>query len=363
MKTKTIILSAMLAFTGLSSSNAAVWTVNNNTNSPGQYTGLQTAIDDIANVMDGDTLYVHGSYVSYGNITLTRPLVLIGTGFSPDKDNPLVSKLGLMGTEVVMLGSGASGSKIIGFHLSVDMSLIVADMNVNNIEISRNKFTTPISGNEAISLNPTGNSGWLINENVFIDCGLNINNASNVMITNNIITSYITTSNQSDVVISNNLFIESTGNLSVFSYVINANINNNIFYNASPGVTAPAFLLACDNCSFLNNITYNTNQDLLPYGTNTGANNIIITSTDSLFVNVTPGDFVYNETYDYHLVNISPGKNAGNDGTDIGHYGSFPPFIDSGMPAIPQIIRMNVINNVISQNDTLQINIKSRWQE
>ena len=93
MKTKTIILSVMLAFTGLSSSNATVWTVNNNTNSPGQYTGLQTAIDDIANVMDGDTLYVHGSYVSYGVISLDRPLVLIGTGFSPDKDKRILLTL------------------------------------------------------------------------------------------------------------------------------------------------------------------------------------------------------------------------------------------------------------------------------
>jgi len=351
-KAKTIVLSAVLAFTGLSSSDATVWTVNNNTNGPGQYTVLQTAIDDVANVLDGDTLYVHGSYVSYGNITLNRPLVLIGTGFSPDKDIPLVSELG-----TVFIGTDAGGSKIIGFNVtSTAWPLIVSEPN--NIEISRNKLTVQ-GGVTAISLNMSS-SGYLINENVFIDGRLSINSAPNVTITNNIFynnNSHIQNSDQNSVVIGNNLFIGAANSSTsyAFSSIANTNINNNIFYGVSPNTGS--------NCSFLNNLTFNTNQDELPYGTNTGTNNIIVTSTDSLFVNVTPGDYVYNETYDYHLVSISPGKNAGNDGTDIGHYGSFPRFIDSGMPAIPQVTKMNVINNVISQDDTLQINIKARWQE
>ena len=46
---------------------AKVITVNNNINSPGQYTNLQQAIDSAS---AGDTIYVHGSATSYGNVNV-----------------------------------------------------------------------------------------------------------------------------------------------------------------------------------------------------------------------------------------------------------------------------------------------------
>src|SRR6266581_2334469 len=108
---KTLLSTLLIAFAA-GNSFATVTTVSNNANSPGQYANLQTAIDNAA---DGDTLYVHGSPTSYGTINLNRSLTLIGTGYNPQKDIPLVSVIATLYLDSVPGVKGCSNSVIEGF--------------------------------------------------------------------------------------------------------------------------------------------------------------------------------------------------------------------------------------------------------
>jgi len=103
------------------------------------------------------------------------------------------------------------------------------------------------------------------------------------------------------------------------------------------------------------------------YASNTGGGNL--ENVDPLFVSVASS--VFDFSYDYHLEDLSPGKEAGTDGTDIGIYGgsyAFPsggdvPWQTSAMPALPQILRMNILNTVLPENGTLQVQIEAKSQQ
>src|SRR5690348_8515351 len=100
------LLLTVLAYMLAQGTYATVITVDNNANSPGQYSSLQSAINAAS---AGDTLYVSGSTSSYGNFTLNKRLTLIGTGYNPIKQIPMVSSLGTMTFDSVLSVSGASG--------------------------------------------------------------------------------------------------------------------------------------------------------------------------------------------------------------------------------------------------------------
>ena len=80
MKTTNKIILALGIMLGAVSmeSKASVLTVSNSTIAAVQYTSVQTAI---AAAVDGDTLYIHGSAFTYGNIVIDKKLTLIGAGY------------------------------------------------------------------------------------------------------------------------------------------------------------------------------------------------------------------------------------------------------------------------------------------
>lgn len=99
---------------------AAVWRVNNQGFSA-DYTDLQLAINDVDDVPDFDTLHVEPSAIAYGNITLNRPLVLIGPGYllaenvlpSPLQADPRTATIAS-----VYLGASAAGRKLAGLTIN-----------------------------------------------------------------------------------------------------------------------------------------------------------------------------------------------------------------------------------------------------
>ena len=65
---------------------------------------------------------------------------------------------------------------------------------------------------------------------------------------------------------------------------------------------------------------------------------------------------------DYHLQNDCVGINSGNDGTDIGIYGTIEPFIDGGVPINPHIQFKSIGTSTNAEGD-LPINIKVAAQD
>ncbi len=331
----------------IATANAAVLTVNNNANSPGQYTNAQTAIN-AAN--PGDTIYISGSNSSYGDIHINKKLTVFGTGYNPQKQNPLVSSVGYVYLDSINSTSGASGSLIEGLYITSYFQCSNS-YPFYNIKVKRNYISNGY-------IYVYGNS-WLIQNNYIY--GLNLNNNSNIQIVNNIITYFVSGSNQTQpsLLIANNLFIDANSSGYAISSISNAIISNNIFYGISPGTSTSQ----CNACTFNNNITFGSSNNTLPYANNTGSGNI--TNQNPKFTSIATINYTYTATDNYILQTSSPGHNAGTDATDIGPFGGTYPFPSEPIglePNIPQVKTMTISNNVIPVGGTLNLSVKAKKQ-
>ena len=333
MKTKILLTSALLL---ASIMQGAVLTVSNSVANPGQYSSLPAAITA---AQPGDTIYLHGTPASYGSITISKPLVIIGTGHHPRKQTPQVSILN-------QIDITSSDVTIDGLSFNV---LLMGWIAFNNITI-RN---CQIANNLEIGYASPGISNMLIENNVIMNgnsYGINFNGStvlSNVIVRNNIFHSKFMGAASAGLVIDHNFFY-STGQPDAFSGVSLATITNNIFYVMSPQ--------GASNSTFNNNITYNTLNNTLPYGTNLGTGNLI--NTDPQFVNYPLAGQLFIAAHDYHLQAGSAGKNAATDGTDIGIWGGVG-FSMTGEPPIPVIRLLDVNNPNVPVGGTLNVHLKS----
>jgi len=337
---------------------AQVITVSNQPDSPGQFTNLQTAIDS-AN--PGDTLYVHGSPNSYGNITVDKRLTFIGPGFNPQGQFTSIANINSITLDSIVPTSSGFGSRFIGLYISNIYKNTIGFHQIDNIIFERCRIA---SGNLVSYV--CGNN-WVFKNCLFSwtqGGALNLGAYNNIVISNNFFsfgtlnyTNYaaIVNSNKSSVIINNNIF---TGYFSgpSFDNVSNAQISNNIFYGKWPsGATSSVYT---------NNLSYASASTQLPPAGNSGLNNIV--NQDPLFVYLPISTFTFNYSYDYHLQPASPGHNAGTDYTDIGIFGGafpMPPFgafTITGHPRLPQVYFLHLQNNVISLNAPLGITVKAR---
>jgi hypothetical protein len=322
------------------SNYANVITVSNNPNSPGEYTDLQAAIDGATN---GDTLYVHGSPTNYGTIYLNRNLTLIGTGYNPQKDNPLVSSITTLYLDSVPGIKGCSNSKIYGFNFTSQLIQSASGYGCNNITIGLNRINQ-------LQFQPAFANNIIIKQNI-INYVYIISNCNNLILRNNIM--YYTTSyfqNCNSVLITNNLYYYVTVSTGV-TLPDFSTVTNNIFLNTHPN---------SNFATYNNNLIFNSGADLLPYGNNTGTGNI--NGSAPQFVNVPDYNGV-NLAYNYRLATNSAGHNAGTDGTDVGPFGGIDPLPNLfGTPAVPQIKIFNIINSVLTPNTPLEIYVKAKKQ-
>lgn len=346
MKMKKTLLSMLGATTLVLSAHATVRTVNNGTITAGQYTSVQAAVD--ASVA-GDTVYIHGSATSYGDVTLNKRIVLIGAGHK------------ITGTQynlpttlsTIYLSQGNSttlptGSTIKGLSFS-SIQGSGGSLPVNNITIERNYIGTYIiiCGNNWIAKNNFVNSVYVYDFN-------------NVIISNNIFGSSFSVyqSNKPSVIITNNIFLNGFY-LSSISY---SNFTNNIVIEPS----------ALTNFSGTQN-TYNKNIfiyadplnfKIFPPAGNTGVGNL--NTTDNQFVSIIPLNVNLDQArnYDWHLLASSLGEGYGTDGTDCGIYGgSYPMPNMTGATSIPQMVSMDIQNSVIPVDGTINVDIKARNQK
>ena len=159
---KKILLSLVFAAIA-TSAHATIRTVNNGTVGAGQYTSVQTAVDASA---VGDTIYIHGSQTSYGNVTLNKRLVLIGAGhnitgtqfnFKTLLDNILLSQ----GNSTTL----PTGSTIKGINFG-SIYGSGGTLPVNNITLERNYISSYAS---------ILGTGWILRNN-FCPISFNLGN-------------------------------------------------------------------------------------------------------------------------------------------------------------------------------------------
>lgn len=317
MKALALLPALLLAATA----SATVRTVSNSPNMPAQFSDLQTAINT---AVAGDTLYVMGTGTQYPQVTIDKQLTVIGTGYAP----PAPAQPTYLSS--IYLYSNATGSRLIGIY-----SDSYAYIYCNNITIERCRIY-------GIAPQVTGLSNLVFRHNYVVVAALNY--PSSTLFANNIVHSggYLTTSNSPSVLITNNLFMGYYWY--ALSSVSNALITNNIFWQSTPvygGV---------NNCTFENNITYQTPDNTIPYGTNSGSSNLV--GVNPQFTNAP--DNTLNFTYNYDLLPASAGNNAGTDGTDIGIYGGVAPWPNqTGLARIPFITSFNLQYSQVPQGSTV----------
>ncbi len=319
---------------------AKVWRVNNNIGVSADFTLAQQAHDN-GSVLPGDTLYFEHSSQTYGALSLTKSLRLIGAGFFLPQ-NPNVQYI----TTAPRLDGISVFSSAANSIISVSCSAVSLD-SVSNVRISRcwaGYITLQATSNATISncfINGTVNiygKVWTSSS----QCKLT--GCTGTSIFNNIIIGNLDQEQMAyGSVCSPNWVMPHSS--TVFNNSINGSVNNftGSFYN---NIALSIFL---DGGSYAgNNIFHNTisasqrrtyttvgnyDQVTLEPG---NANQFIVTKA-SLYVGTN-----FSQDTSWRLIPGSAAIGAGTGGVDCGATGGNGAFVFGMPPAIPSIYKLNV---------------------
>jgi len=339
-------------------------TVSNNPNIPAQFASLQVAVDASAT---GDTLLIHGSAVSYGDVNVGKSLVLIGPGYRPTGQNGLAATVGDLrifaaaagdADNVVVLGLTISslrpnGNTNCGNGFAVKMRLERCQVaGVSPYTLQTGPASTELFAEQCVfsgTYTGTGNCG-----------GQGINSA---LISNSIFTgNYNNSSAAASAVISNCIFF---GGGSTLSTIQNTILSNTIFFgtNMNSGTKT--------GCTFNSNLTFSTNNNSAEYG---GGN--ITTGTienaNPQFISGPPNPAagqnfltLFNSGFNLNLSPGSPALSAGSDGTNIGTSGGANGFdyITQSSTRGPQMSTLIINNASLPENGTLDVNFSAKSQD
>jgi hypothetical protein len=363
----TVCLSALITF----SASAKIWRVNNNSTIPADFTSIQAAHDG---AMANDTLHIEPSGISYGNLTMTKKLTIIGNGFFLNENYNNQANLNRSIVNNILMRNGCSGSTIMGLVIdninfqNGDCSGPCIAFITNNIIIERNYFTgaylDPYHANQSISFE---NKGYVVGElanliirNNYIEgsisqpcsfngCGNNsYYNISNLLISNNFVKQKISLINSTNCltsgVVSNNILGDQNNNNGGGFNGCGLIVKNNIFndtYNSSVG--GDLFMI-------INNLSSS------PTGFPAGVGNGNISGVD----NATIFKGLIGNTTDsqWQLKAGSPAIGSGQNGEDCGMFGGTNPYKLSGLPAVPSVYVLSAPVN--SSGNTLPIIISAK---
>ncbi len=329
------------------------------------YNDLPSALLDAGS---GDILHIKPSPNDYGDVTITTDNIsLIGIGFNPDKDIPITSVIGKIDLD-------ASNVRISGLVVDViEIANATGIISVTGISIdgcqvrqifaaSSSDFADNIIVRNCLLGNNIGNN----NSNRALDFAAN---ASNAIITNNIIVGSIGTSGLGAVtahgaLIKNNLFLGNGDAMRrAFSVLANSTVNNNIFYGRSP-----QFSTSSTTNVFNSNVSIGVaaGDEVFPPIGGTGdtedVNNIeghpVSPSpfTDTNIVIADAWILSWDQTLD--PTNAAAWINTGTDGTNRGPTGSTLGFSSTGTP-LPFIKIFNT-TEIIKQGTDLNVTIEAQ---
>jgi len=321
------------------------------------YTLLETALDNAGN---GDCIYLPG-----GTFSFTKPLrksvTIIGTGHYPDSTvytNRTIIEGG------VSIGAGASNAMLEGMYVTGDINF-VPNEKTENVVIRRCNVGNVIVGNSwgrndtARCYNP------IILHNV-IRGVVETSETYGFTVKGNIINGAAQVCIYHGGTYENNIFL-SVGDRVTLGDLRNVTFKSNIFMNTQAlgyqGYGCYGYDGACGSwgCSFINNLFVgkDTTLNVIPMSS-LRVGNIFQANPNDMFVRQSTKVFDYNQ--DYHLKPGSPLKGTGDDGTDVGIYGSSNPYKASAVPSNPHISFKDIPASTLP-NGTIPLKIKVSAQE
>lgn len=322
---------------------STVWRVNNITGVNCNFTTISAA-QSSASVLAGDTIYLEPSAGTYGDITFTKKLTIIGNGYFLAQNPQTQADINTSQLGSIIYNTGSSGSKIIGCQIAY------ITINTSEIVIERNYFQTTDGYNIRFSSNNI--SHFIIRNNYFIN---NYSTYSN----GRCISSNSTGIN--DVSIYNN-YIYQQGTPS-YAYAIELNngtsvkINNNIIDGAVSinNVSFENNILISGTFSYTNGIVNNNICNSTQFSIVNGLNNQLNVTMSNVFKGATG-----NSTDGQWQLKVgSPAIGAGVDSVDCGMFGGTFPYILSGLPGIPTIYQNDQTIDYQNQKINVNISVKS----
>jgi hypothetical protein len=341
---------------------ATIRTVSNVPSTLAQYNTIQAAID-ASNT--GDTVYIHGSPNAYSAFTINgKKITVIGPGWSPDKNLPLVASVPGM----TLTGASAAGTEIQGLLITSTV-----DINTNhpdNLRFIRNYFTGGVSF--YVSQGNVTYIGYLLEGNVFDNAQILATGSSTYQ----------------NFLIQNNYFHENAccvdGNIHGFVNSVNVLINHNLFYGPNSG-TRNVFNSNCRFLTITNNIfvhrnaatqnsfsTFNNNITYYPNATppsdpwsvnsnvNSGGN--VSNQNPQMVAQASVNNGTNNALLDFTIA-AGPANSSGSDGKDMGLLydatGSLN-WTTSRTSRLPFVYSMNITNPTIPQAGTLNVQVEAR---
>jgi hypothetical protein len=294
----------------------------------------------------GDTIYVHGSNIQYPDFTITKSIVILGTGGFTQTEFGLSSRFSR-----ITFSSNTSNIEINGVVLEYYHIDFYALTNIHHVVIKNCYFNQSTYSNIRFS---------------------NLSNSSDIRIFNNVLgggnsqkIEFYNNPNCFNIIIDHNIINGSIQNLGI----INTIIQNNIFYNPSSGTAftgSNSFAIVSNNifynCEananmtsgiFNNNMTYSSSATLALLG---GTN---FDNVNPQFVNA-PASGNYLPSNNFNLQAGSPAIAAGSDGLDLGYYGGLEAVSPIGEPRnMPVIRKMNIQNPSVPQNGNVNVKVRS----
>lgn len=328
---KQILTLLIVLFLGSLSLNATIWRINNIPGTDAHFTTPQAA-NDSSFVLDGDTLLIEGSTVSYGGATFNKKLVIIGPGYFLGQNPETQANLATADLTTVTFSSGSDTSILVGISF-MGGSNSTLTINANAVTIQRcylNAYTRiAINANNTLILQNYINT---TNSYDVITVGDGI---PTTFIQNNFINSYYSTSYEAIIITGTSTAIISNNIIYGYLTLRNSTFTNNI-------LRAGVF-----NDNTNNTITNNIcNATQFPAGTNMQNVNM-----DSVFVGTGTTDS------QWQIKDTSFARTYGVDNAECGIFGGVNPYVLSGMPPVPSVYYFSAPSTVSSVSG-LPVSIK-----
>ncbi len=328
MKTlKKLFLSVVVLCTSILLLSQNYITVDHN-GTPSLYDDLQTAVDS---AQSGDHIYIPGGSFNVSTLYIDKKLSIIGAGHYPD------STLATNYTNIqgnIKFKTGSDSIIIEGLYITGSIYFGSTDTDsMYNISIIRCNFEN-LGLNYSLNETTIGKtSDNFISENIIRNKIYGGETESNYF-EKNIVKSSIYDL-ESNNCFTNNIFLnlKSTYTDYLFNDIDNTLFTNNIILDNNGGT---AGVYNTQNCTFNNNLLVDAfNSSFSSSSNNVGTSNIENILQDSIFINQSGITFSYD--HNYHLKPTCPGVGAGDDGTDIGIYGTGEPYKEGAVPSNPHI--------------------------
>ncbi len=312
------------------------------------FTGTTALRQAYAASSNSDTIYLSGGTFTAPD-SINKRLVIIGTGHYPDST---LATTKTIVTNHMNLYENADNCYFEGIHF-LNNFIFVNNTAADNVTLRRCRFDGEFRYNGG-GTNTCKNN--LITECVFAGPGfmLYFINAVSLTISKCLFFNDWRSFDAFRQVTFVNNIVFCTNGTYLLQDAQNSIIKNNIFSTTSGA--------ACNgsNCYFANNVVFSPHSTIFFTNmvTSTFVNNFTNVIRDNFFENQTGTSFSY--AHDYRLK--STVTNKGDDGTQVGIYGTSAPYKAGAVPGNPHIISRNIAAST-NLNGNLQIQVKVAAQQ